>query len=69
VAAQSDGPEPVVSVRSVRRIAFGLFAVSIRTQTGRLYTVVIAEDLASSGIVAMAALAVATLADTGQLPT
>lgn len=67
MALSADQPAPVVSVRSIRRVGHGLYAVSIRTGAGRLFTVVIAEDVATSGAVAMAALVVATLADTGRL--
>jgi hypothetical protein len=57
-----------VAVRSIRPVGGRLWAVQVRTGDGRLHTMVVAEDLATSGTVAMAAHVVGVLSAVGKIP-
>lgn len=62
----ADADAPVVTVRSVRRLSGSLVEIQIRTHAGKVRRVIMARDIATTGNVAMTALAVATLADKGR---
>lgn len=65
--ATAGRPEPIVMVRDIKSIDGYLWAVKIRTSTGKLRTVVIAKRLATTETVAMAAHVVTTLVETEQI--
>lgn len=63
----AEGPQPIVSVRTIKPIGGGLYAVSLRTQAGRVVTMIIPARLASTAYVALAAEVVAALAELNRL--
>lgn len=60
-------PVPVVSVRTIKPIGGGLFAVSLRTQRGKVVEMIIPLSLVSTAYVSMAAEVTAVLAEMGRL--
>lgn len=60
-------PRPVVSVRDIRPIDSQLWAVTVRTDTGQVVTIVVDRQLATNQTVAMAAHVVAMLLKTNRI--